>query len=66
MEKCTECADGTIKIVKYTCRENDYALLEDNGDVIESYDAHGLASEDSEIGEIDRYRLCSCGKRFEI
>ena len=66
MGKCTECAEGTMRIVKYVCRENDYALLEDNGDVIETYGAHDFPVGDNEIGDVDRYKLCSCGKRFEI
>lgn len=66
MGKCTECAEGTMRIVKYVCREKDFALLEDSGDVIEVYETHGFPNGDSEIGDVDRFKLCSCGKRFEV
>ena len=62
MDKCNKCSNGTTRQAKYICRENDYSLVELNGDLIKKLSDHDIPSGDVEIGSYNNITYCSCDK----
>tara|TARA_R100001079_G_C4349651_1_gene110500 strand:+ start:360 stop:557 length:198 start_codon:yes stop_codon:yes gene_type:complete len=62
MNKCNKCQEGTMQSATYVCRENDYAILDADDNLLLKIKDHDLQSGDGEIGSNEPINYCSCGK----
>tara|TARA_R100001163_G_C4946842_1_gene116286 strand:- start:334 stop:531 length:198 start_codon:yes stop_codon:yes gene_type:complete len=62
MSKCEMCSNGTTQKAVYICRENDYSIIDLNGNLLEKISDHDIPSGDNEINSQQQVVYCSCGK----
>ena len=62
MSKCEMCSSETTQQAVYICRENDYSIIDLNGNLLEKISDHDIPSSDDEINSQERVTYCSCGK----
>ena len=61
MKQCPKCDGGTIQEATRICRENDYSIVNDEGNVLKKLSDHDLSSNDGEVGDSTQVIYCSCG-----